>query len=391
MDNIFSDRITDVPRSFLREILKVAISPDIISFAGGLPSREHFPLEGIRSATNKVFDTAGADVLQYANSEGFIGLREWISQRYQTKGLTVDPEDILITNGSQQGLDLIGKTMLNDGDGMIIEEPGYLGAIQAFSLYKTTFYPVPLHNNGIDIDILSQTLKKHNPKLYYAVPNFQNPSGVTYDETNRQQVADLLQPTRTMFIEDNPYGDLRFMGTDKPSFKTFLPDHTILLGSFSKIVVPALRLGWIAAPSHIFEKLLIAKQASDLHTNSFGQHIVHQYLMDNDIDAHIAKIRHAYGIRRDAMISAIRDFFPKDIHHTAPEGGMFVWLTLPESISAMDLFNRAIAQNVAFVPGYPFYIGRKDTNTLRLNFSCMDVKTIEIGIQRLANALKEMV
>lgn len=391
MDNIFSDRITDVPRSFLREILKVAISPDIISFAGGLPSREHFPLEGIRNATNKVFDIYGADVLQYANSEGFIGLREWISQRYATKGLTIDPEHILITNGSQQGLDLIGKTMLNDGDGMVIEEPGYLGAIQAFALYKTTFHPVPLHDNGIDVDVLSETLKKHNPKLYYAVPNFQNPSGVTYDETNRQQVADLLRPTRTMFIEDNPYGDLRFMGTDKPSFKTYLPDHTILLGSFSKIVVPALRLGWIVAPSHIFEKLLIAKQAADLHTNSFGQHIVHQYLMDNDIDAHIASIRHAYGIRRDAMISAIRDFFPKEVHHTAPEGGMFVWLTLPESVSAMDLFNRAIKQNVAFVPGHPFYIGRKDTNTLRLNFSCMDVKTIGIGIQRLAHALKEMI
>ena len=390
MDTIFANRITDVPRSFLREILKAATEPGTISFAGGLPSRELFPIEAIRNATNKVLDTAGADALQYANSEGFEGLREWIARRYHKKqGLTINPNHILITSGSQQGLDLIGKTLLNDGDDVIIEEPGYLGAIQAFSLYQANFHPVPLHTNGIDITQFAKALNTHDPKIFYAVPNFQNPSGLTYDETNRQQIADLIRDTRTFLIEDDPYGDLRFMGEPKPSFKTLIPDNTIQLGTFSKTVVPSLRIGWIVAPEYIYEKLLIAKQASDLHTNALGQRIDHQFLLDNDLDAHIKKICQTYSIRRDAMISAIHDHFPNDIQCTEPEGGMFVWVTLPEDISSMTLFEKAIQQSVAFVPGHPFYINAKSTNTLRLNFSCMDVETIEIGVKRLANALNK--
>lgn len=388
MDAIFADRVTDVPRSFLREILKVALEPNMISFAGGLPSRELFPLEALKAATNKVFDEAGADALQYANSEGFADLRKWIAKRYGEKhGLDVDPEHILITNGSQQGLDLIGKTLLNDGDDVILEAPGYLGAIQAFSLYKAAFRPVQLNNDGIDIPQLEKTLKTYHPKLYYAVPNFQNPSGITYEEENRQAVAQLVEGTRTFLIEDDPYGDLRFMGSPKTSFKKLIPDNTLLLGTFSKTVVPSLRIGWIVAPPHIFDKLLIAKQASDLHTNSFGQRVVHQYVMDNDLDVHIETIRKAYGQKRDAMIAAIRDRFPKSVQHTEPEGGMFVWLTLPEPFSAMTVFEAAIKQKVAFVPGHPFYVDRKDTPTFRLNFSCMDVETIETGIERLGRVL----
>ncbi|MGA1196226.1 MAG: PLP-dependent aminotransferase family protein [Candidatus Latescibacterota bacterium] len=296
MDPIFADRITDVPRSFLREILKVALEPNMISFAGGLPDRDLFPLEELRAATNKVFDIAGADALQYANSEGFAGLREWIAQRYADKhGLDINPEHVLITNGSQQGLDLIGKTLLNDGDDVVLEAPGYLGAIQAFSLYKATFRPVQLNDDGIDVPQLAEALKTYNPKVYYAVPNFQNPSGITYEEENRLQVAELVRNTRTYLVEDNPYGDLRFMGTHKTSFKKLIPDNTLLLGTFSKTVVPSLRIGWIVAPPHIYDKLLIAKQASDLHTNSFGQRVVYQYVMDNDLDAHVETIRKAYG------------------------------------------------------------------------------------------------
>jgi 2-aminoadipate transaminase len=392
MDSIFADRVTDVPRSFLREILKVALEPNMISFAGGLPSRELFPLEALKAATNKVFDTAGADVLQYANSEGFLGLREWIARRYRDQqGLDIDPEHILITNGSQQGLDLIGKTLLNDGDDVVLEAPGYLGAIQAFSLYKATFRPVRLNDDGIDLPQLSETLEAYNPKVYYAVPNFQNPSGITYEEDNRLAVAKLIQDTRTYLIEDNPYGDLRFMGTHKTSFKKLIPDNTLLLGTFSKTVVPSFRIGWIVAPPPIFDKLLIAKQASDLHTNSFAQRVVHQYLMDNDLDAHIEVIRKAYGQKRDAMIAAIRDRFPKSVHHTEPEGGMFVWLTLPEGLSAMTVFEAAIKEKVAFVPGHPFYVDREDTSTFRLNFSCMDVETIEVGIQRLGKVLHGLI
>jgi 2-aminoadipate transaminase len=391
MDPIFADRITDVPRSFLREILKVALEPNMISFAGGLPDRDLFPLEELRAATNKVFDIAGADALQYANSEGFAGLREWIAQRYADKhGLDINPEHVLITNGSQQGLDLIGKTLLNDGDDVVLEAPGYLGAIQAFSLYKATFRPVQLNDDGIDVPQLAEALKTYNPKVYYAVPNFQNPSGITYEEENRLQVAELVRNTRTYLVEDNPYGDLRFMGTHKTSFKKLIPDNTLLLGTFSKTVVPSLRIGWIVAPPHIYDKLLIAKQASDLHTNSFGQRVVYQYVMDNDLDAHVETIRKAYGKKRDVMIAAIRDCFPKSVHHTEPEGGMFVWLTLPDGVSAMTAFEAAIKEKVAFVPGHPFYIDRADCPTFRLNFSCMDVETIEMGIERLGRVLHGM-
>ncbi|MBT3606500.1 MAG: PLP-dependent aminotransferase family protein [Candidatus Latescibacteria bacterium] len=391
MDQIFADRVTDVPRSFLREILKVALEPNMISFAGGLPSRELFPLEELKAATNKVFDTEGADALQYANSEGFLGLREWVAQRYRDQqGLDIDPEHVLITNGSQQGLDLIGKTLLNDGDDVVLEAPGYLGAIQAFSLYRAAFRSVRLNNDGIDIPQLAETLQAYDPKVYYAVPNFQNPSGITYEEENRHAVAKLIQDTRTFLVEDNPYGDLRFMGTSKTSFKKLIPDNTLLLGTFSKTVVPSFRIGWIVAPPLIFDKLLIAKQASDLHTNSFSQRVVHQYLMDNDLDGHIETIRKAYGQKRDAMIAAIRDRFPKGIEHTEPEGGMFVWLTLPEKLSAMTVFEAAIKEKVAFVPGHPFYVDRDDTSTFRLNFSCMDVETIEVGIQRLGKVLHDL-
>lgn len=388
MGSIFADRILDVPRSFLREILKVALEPNMISFAGGLPSRELFPLEALKAATNKVFDTAGADALQYANSEGFWGLREWIAKRYADKhGFDVDPEHVLITNGSQQGLDLIGKTLLNEGDDVVIEAPGYLGAIQAFSLYQAAFRPVRLNNDGIDIPELEKTLAAYDPKVYYAVPNFQNPSGITYENENREQVAQLVEKQRTFLIEDNPYGDLRFMGRAKTSFKQLIPDQTLLLGTFSKTVVPSLRIGWIVAPPHIFDKLLIAKQAADLHTNSFGQRVVHQYVMDNDLDAHIETIRKAYGKKRDAMIASIRDHFPKSVTHTEPEGGMFVWLTLPAHVSAMTVFEAAIKEKVAFVPGHPFYIDQEDCSTFRLNFSCMDVETIEVGIGRLGKVL----
>lgn len=391
MDYIFADRVTDVPRSFLREILKVALEPNMISFAGGLPSPDLFPLAELKAATNKVFDVAGADALQYANSEGFWGLREWVARRYANQhGLDIDPEHVLITNGSQQGLDLIGKTLLNDGDDVVIEAPGYLGAIQAFSLYQAAFRPVRLNADGIDIPELKKTLETYDPKVYYAVPNFQNPSGITYENENREAVAKLIQSRRTLLIEDNPYGDLRFMGTHKTSFKKLIPDHTLLLGTFSKTVVPSLRIGWIVAPPPIFDKLLIAKQASDLHTNSFGQRMVHQYLMDNDLDAHIEMIRKAYGQKRDAMIAAIRDRFPKSVQHTEPEGGMFVWLTLPEHVSAMTVFEAAIKEKVAFVPGHPFYIDRSDCATFRLNFSCMDVKAIEVGIERLGKVLHDL-
>lgn len=391
MDSLFSDRIADVPRSFIREILKTALQPNVISFAGGLPNRDLFPVKEIAEATRKVLDREGRDVFQYGNSEGSLKLREFIAGRYASKlGLRVAVEDILITNGSQQGLDLLGKVLLNEGDGLVIEEPGYLGAIQAFSLCRPRFLPVPLVQDGIDTGLLIQTLSQHKPKLMYTVPNFQNPSGITYSDRNREAMADLFRENSTLLIEDDPYGDLRFSGVPARSFLYYLPRNTILLGSFSKTVVPGFRLGWIVAPRPLMDKLVIAKQAADLHTSHMLQAIMHQYLADNDIDRHIQTIRDAYGRQCRAMLANMERHFPKGVTHTRPEGGMFVWAELPEGMAALDLFETAVKENVVFVPGDPFYVNKTRARTMRINFSCVDEAAIGTGIERLGNAMKRM-
>ncbi len=392
MGNIFSDRISDVPRSFIRDILKLTLDESIISFAGGMPNRDLFPVKEISAAASRLFAECGKDILQYSVSEGYPGLREWIAGRYKTqKDINVHPDNILITSGSQQGLDLLGKTFLNEGDHVVIEEPGYLGAIQAFSVYKTRFHPVPVDMSGIDTARLEQALREHPVKLFYAVPDFQNPSGISYSEENRRRVSALIEKKRdTLLIEDDPYGELRFRGAAKSSFHRFIPENTVLLGSFSKIVAPSFRIGWLVAGDEIMEKLVIAKQASDLHTNYFGQRVILRYLEDNDIDRHIEKIRASYGNQRDAMIEAIEEHFPGEARFTRPEGGMFLWITLPEGLPAMDVFKQAVARKVAFVPGDPFYVNRQGVNTFRLNYSCVDEETIGTGIKRLGVVLKEM-
>ena len=389
-DPIFSDRIADVPRSFIREILKVTLDPSVISFAGGLPNRELFPVEALKAAACAVLDTEGRDVLQYGSSEGHPGLRRYISSRYRKKaGLDVPVEDVLITSGSQQGLDLLGKVLLNDGDAVVIEEPGYLGAIQAFSLYGPKFLPVPLLRDGMDPEGLRAALAHDRPKMLYAVPNFQNPSGVSYSEENRRELAEILSGTGTLLVEDDPYGELRFAGRDKPSFKTLLPETTILLGTFSKTLVPGFRLGWIVAPPAMMQKLVTAKQATDLHTTHFTQSIVCRYVHDNDPDEHIRLIRDVYGRQCRAMQQAIQKYFPAKVTYTQPEGGMFLWAELPGGMAAIDLFERAVRDKVVFVPGDPFYVRGSRHGTMRLNFSCSDADTIEVGIERLGKAIRE--
>ena len=389
--NLFADRIADVPRSFIREILKVALDPTVISFAGGLPNREYFPLEALRSSTNAVFDRYGSSILQYSNSEGLPALRARIAERYRhSHDLDIPVERILITSGSQQGLDLLAKTIVNEGDALIIEEPGYLGAIQAFSIYRPELLPVPVSHDGIDIELLESLVRSRRPKLMYAVPNFQNPSGISYSYDNRHDVARVLTGARTYLIEDDPYGELRFEGVDKPSFMHLIPDNTILLGSFSKTVVPGFRLGWIVAPEEIMGKLIVAKQATDLHTSHFTQAIVDHYLEHNDIKTHLRTVRSVYGSQCRAMQDSIRRHFPDTVSHTRPEGGMFLWATLPERMAALDLFEIAAKDRVVFVPGDPFYVGKTRMNTMRLNFSCVDEPTIEEGIKRLGAAIGKL-
>ncbi len=388
---MFSNRINDVPKSFIREILKVSGDPSVISFAGGLPNGSLFPMEHLKNATMRVFEKGGPGIMQYSNSEGYLPLREKIAERYKSfYGIDVDPELLLITNGSQQGLDILGKIFINEGDDIIIEEPGYLGAIQAFATYRATFNTVPVNDEGIDLKKLEQTLGSTRSKLIYIVPNFQNPSGITYSDENRVAAAEIIKKSSVFLIEDNPYGELRFAGTHKKSFFTFLPEQTILLGTISKTIAPSFRLGWIYAPKVVFEKLLVAKQAADLHTNYISQRIVEEYLSDYSLDEHIEKIRTVYGEQKSTMVNAIKKYFPPDVKYTDPEGGMFIWGTLPEGLSSMELFNRAIEKHVAFVPGDAFYVNRKDVNTFRLNYSNTDNETINKGIKILGQCIKEM-
>jgi 2-aminoadipate transaminase len=391
MDIAFADRMAGVPRSFIREILKVALDHSYISFAGGLPNRDLFAAKELKAAAGKIFKTFGNDVMQYANSEGFIGLREKIAQRYlDKKGIKIPAEQILITTGSQQGIDLLAKCLINEGDPLIIEEPSYLAAIQAFSIFRPKFIPILLNNDGIDIRRLKQVFNTVKPKMMYTVPEFQNPSGISYSEKNKRDVVEIIEGTGTILIEDDPYGELRFAGKPTMSFKKMLPDNTILLGTYSKIVAPGFRLGWIAAPESIMEKLIVAKQAADLHTSYFLQCLMYQYLEDNDIDKHIVKIRECYGNHLKAMLESMERYFPKGVAHTNPEGGMFIWATLPGNNSTRKLLDIAIKDKVIFVPGDPFYIGRNETNNMRLNFSCMDEADIREGIERLGKAIKTL-
>lgn len=388
-NNIFAERISNVPPSFIREILKVTSQKDIISFAGGLPNEGLFPSEQLKKASQDAFVSQGNKLLQYSNTEGDASLRQWIADRYKKQNLHVDPEDILITNGSQQALDLLGKIFLDNNDSVIIENPGYLGALQAFRLYQANFLPVAIDEEGMDIAELKQTLANNAAKLIYTVPNFQNPTGISYSEERRLAVAEEVKKTNSYIIQDDPYGELRFSGEVKSNFMSLLPEQTVLLGSFSKTIAPSFRLGWMVAPKPVMQKLIVAKQAADLHTNSFSQSILAQFLQDNSFDEHLNKISDYYGKQKLAMEAAIKEYFPKDTKITNPEGGLFLWCTLDEKIDALDLFQSAIKQKVAFVPGESFYTGTIEKNTMRLNYSCADGEMINEGIKRLSQSIKD--
>jgi 2-aminoadipate transaminase len=385
----FAQRMQKTPKSFIREILKVTENPDIISFAGGLPNPELIDVDGIARAAKEVFAKDGRVALQYSTTEGYLPLRRFIADRYKKRlGMDISPDEILITNGSQQCLDLIGKILINPGDRVAIERPGYLGAIQVFSLYEPVFVPIDLREDGPDPEAFKAAIYQESPRLFYCIPNSQNPSGITYSIKQRQACAEILKERRTLVVEDDAYGELQFSGTANPPFKKLLPDQTILTGSFSKIFSPGMRMGWVCAPKKIMEQLVIAKQASDLHSNYLSQRIAAQYLEDNDIDAHIRKIRDAYSSQRDCMVDALKEEMPAGITWTCPEGGMFVWVTLPAGLSAMDVFSAALKEQVAVLPGIPFYVDGGGTDTLRLNFSNSNPERIREGVRRLGKVIR---
>jgi 2-aminoadipate transaminase len=389
MNQLFAKRMEQVHRSFIREILKVTDDPEIISFAGGLPNPKCFPVTAVAAAAAEVFTESGPNAMQYSTTEGFLPLREWIAARYRKRfGMTVDPEEIMITNGSQQGLDLIGKVFLDEGDPVLLEKPAYLGAIQAFSVFQPEFLTVTLEDDGADLDQLQQCLTDGHPKLFYTVANFQNPSGITYSPEKRAGVARLLQNCPTVLVEDDPYSELRFLGEGTKPIRSYCKQRAILLGSFSKIVAPGLRMGWIYAPREIMEKLITVKQGADLHSNYLTQRILQQFLQDNDLERHIAMIQATYKKQRDLMVRMLEEYCPAEVKFTRPEGGMFLWVTLPERVSALELLDETIKEKVAFVPGNAFYTDGSGANTMRLNFSNSDEAKIEKGIKILGKAIE---
>jgi 2-aminoadipate transaminase len=373
--------------SVIREILKVTEKPGIISFAGGLPSPRTFPVQAFASACDAVLKTDGAAALQYAASEGLPALREWIAGQLPWD---VSPDQVLITTGSQQGLDLVAKVLIDEGSTVLVETPTYLGALQAFTPMEPKIVSVDSDDEGIDVADLAK--KAPGARFLYVLPNFQNPTGRTMSEARRQALVDAAQAAGLPVIEDNPYGDLWF---DQPPPKPLTarnPEGCIYLGSFSKVLAPGLRLGYVVAPKAIMPKLLQAKQAADLHSPTFNQRMVAEVLKDGFIDRHVPTIRALYKHQCEVMLDALKkDMAGLDVQWNSPVGGMFLWARLPEGVDAVDLLPKAVDKGVAFVPGAAFYADQGDPRTMRLSFVTASEELIRIGIQALADAIREAV
>jgi 2-aminoadipate transaminase len=382
----YASRMQQLRPSTIREILKVTAQPEIISFAGGLPAPELFPVNEVRAAADHVLTQSGAAALQYGPSEGFRPLREWIAAEMQARGVKTSPDEVLVTVGSQQVLDLAGKLFLNPGDVVLTENPTYLAAIQALQAFEAKFIPVPTDENGLIPEALPELIRRHRPKLLYTIPNFQNPTGVTMAAARREALAKIAAQHRVTVLEDDPYGKLRYHGTDVPPVKHWDTDGTVLYAStFSKTIAPGLRLGWVVARPEMFSRLLILKQAADLHTSSFDQRVAHAYLTRENQTRHLERIRHAYGERFAVMDAALRDTLPNGFTWTKPEGGMFLWVTGPGDLDGLKLLERAITHQVAFVPGRDFFPADGGRNHLRLNFSNSTPERIREGIRRLGD------
>ncbi len=390
----FAQRTAGLKPSAIREILKVTGSPDVISFAGGLPAPELFPIEATARAAQSLLAEDGPASLQYDITEGYLPLRQWVCAHLaETVGLRVSPDQILITNGSQQGLDLISKVFLDPGDIVLVENPAYLGALQAFQSYEAVPVGLESDEHGLRPEALRTFLETspRKPKLLYLIPNFQNPTGRTTPAARRAEIVAIAAHFGVPVIEDDPYGRLRFSGEDVPALGTF-PDarHWLYLGTASKIMTPGLRVAWLVAPDReVYEKLVAAKQAADLHTSAFTQRLVWRYVREPGVvTAHVAKLCAVYGRRRDVMLAALARHFPSGCSWTQPDGGLFLWATLPESIDTLELLKTAAQQKVAFVPGAPFWVDSPVQNTMRLNFSNATEARIEEGIARLGAVIR---
>ncbi|USX16439.1 PLP-dependent aminotransferase family protein [Oxalobacteraceae bacterium OTU3CAMAD1] len=381
----FSERADQLQSSFIREILKITQQPEIISFAGGLPSPLTFPVDEMKVAFDKVLQNNGKVALQYGPTDGYLPLRQWIADSLSTNGAKIIPEQVLMTSGSQQALDLLGKVLIDEGSRVLVETPSYLGALQAFSVYRPEFKSVDTDEHGLVPSSLDPVAA--GARLLYALPNFQNPTGRTLSVERRLELVETCARLGLPLIEDDPYGALSYKGDPLPKMVAMNPEGVIYMGSFSKVLTPGIRLGYVVAPLPLVRRLELAKQAADLHTSQLTQMVVHEVIKDGFLEQHIPKIRTLYGNQCQVMLDAMAQYFPAGVEWTKPEGGMFIWVTLPKHIDAMKLLDEAIAQKVAFVPGSPFYANEPETNTLRLSFVTVPPERIRAGIEILGKLI----
>jgi 2-aminoadipate transaminase len=398
-------RTKGITSSQIRELLKLTQRPGVISFAGGLPAPEVFPVERFKQACHKVLTEQAASALQYGATEGYEPLRELIAANMSRYGIKAKVENVLITSGSQQALDLIGKLFINAGDRVLVEAPTYLGALQAFNIYGAEYESVPIDENGLRTDLMEEPLRS-GPKFMYVLPNFQNPAGTTLSEVRRHELVLLADRFGIPIVEDDPYGQLRYEGEHLPPLVVldrenlrrdngYSIGNVIYLSTFSKTLAPGLRLGWIVAPPDVISKLVQLKQGTDLHTSTFTQFVAYEVARDGFLDKHVKLIRQVYRERRDVMLQALQEFFPPEVTWTHPHGGLFLWVTLPAGLDIEAILKSALEQNVAFVPGDSFYAnhgpkndGREGSRHMRLNFSNAAPEQLREGIRRLAGAVK---
>ena len=386
----YSKRVPADGTDAVGAILQAAADPKIISFAGGLPAPELFPGKEMKAAVDKVFEEHGQEAMQYGAAKGVTALREVIQQHVKEKE-DVDSEldNVLVTTGSEQALDLVGKAFVDPGDTVLVEQPTYLCALDVFRSYGANFASVEMDEDGMKMDALEEALKANpNTKLIYTVPNFQNPTGRTMTEERRKQLAELAEKYDVYVLEDNPYGEIRFAGQHVPAVKSFdKSGHVLYMSTFSKTLAPGFRLGWLVADEDVVNKLTVLKQSADLHTDNLAQFAVAQFFADNDVDAHVKEISALYGKRKDLMLEGIKKYFPEGVKYTDPEGGMFLWVEVPGVDDTVELFKECLEHDVAFVPGDPFFAGEVQPGAFRLNYSNMKEDQIEVGLKRLGAAL----
>lgn len=383
-----ADAIVNMEASIIREILKFSSSSDVISFAGGLPAPELFPLEDIQAAAESAISKYGPACVQYSLSQGILPLRELIAMRATERGTASTPENIIITSGGQQALELVARAFIEPGDYILTEKPTYVGALQAFNYYQCQYTGVDMDPDGMIIEQVEAKIKKYKPRLIYTISNFQNPTGITMSLERRRALVDLAISYDIPIIDDNPYGDIRFAGKHIPTLKSYGGDEVIAIRTFSKILMPGTRIGWMNGPKDIIPYFEKVKQCVDLHSSTLSQYIIYEYLLAGKLEGQIERIKVDYLTKRDIMLTALKDTFPPGIKWTEPEGGLFLWVELPEHMSAKELFPKAVDMKVAYVYGSPFFPDGSGENTLRLNFSNATHEDLKEGIGRLAKLFK---